>query len=239
MISREHHDPLSDWVSGVADCTPTILGYWGIGFAAGVIGVGSGFSVTDVTLIAAFLYAGAAQLLFYSMSKAGAGIAAVVVAVAMVNMRYLLMSAYIAPHLRDQSAGQRLVAGILLTDETFGLAAYRASRGKPLTFAWLFGVNLTAYGNWISANLAGALAGQWVSASMMTAFSFSLTAMFVALVVLAYHASSNRTAELVGIIVSCSLAFVLVHVTNQNFGVLLAAVLASGVPYAMLNRRGS
>lgn len=48
---------------GVRACLPTVLGYAGIGIAAGVVGRASHLSVLEVTLLAIIVYAGAAQFI--------------------------------------------------------------------------------------------------------------------------------------------------------------------------------
>ncbi len=140
-----HHDqlPLELFRQGVIACLPTILGFWSIGFAAGAIGALAGFSVLDITLLAVFLYAGSAQFMFYSLHAAGAGVLAIVLGVMLINMRYVLMSSYMAiyftgpvpPEVRQRRS---------LTDETFGVAAQQGSRTGELPFAWMLGLNVTA-----------------------------------------------------------------------------------------------
>ena len=60
---------------GVIACIPTLLGYWAIGFACGAIGAVSGFTTLQILCLSAFVYAGSAQFLFYSMASTGAGLA--------------------------------------------------------------------------------------------------------------------------------------------------------------------
>ena len=120
----------SAFIEGVIACGPTILGYWSIGFASGAIGAVSGFSTGEILLLSALLYAGSAQFLFYSLWTAGAGPSAVVLAVLLVNIRYLLMSSYLARFFSGASTMQKFVSGVLLTDETFGVATqFAAGRG--------------------------------------------------------------------------------------------------------------
>jgi predicted branched-subunit amino acid permease len=68
-----------------------------------------------------------AQFLFYSLWAAGAEVASVVFSVFLVNLRYLLMSSAMSVF-REHSTLQKLVSGLLLTDETFGVAVQRGSQ---------------------------------------------------------------------------------------------------------------
>ena len=54
--------PLS-FKDGVYACIPTLLGYIGIGIAAGVVGKSANLSVLEITLLAIIVYAGAAQFI--------------------------------------------------------------------------------------------------------------------------------------------------------------------------------
>ncbi|EBE9068003.1 branched-chain amino acid ABC transporter permease, partial [Salmonella enterica] len=163
--------------SGINDCLPTIFGYWSIGFAAGAIGSISGFSLTDIILLSAFLYAGSAQFLFYSLYASGASIAAILVAVLLVNIRYLLMSSYMARFFSGASITEKFISGMLLTDETFGVAVQKTNKNNEINFWWMLGLNLSAYINWVISNIIGAIFANFIPYSFSQKLGFSLTAM--------------------------------------------------------------
>ncbi|VTP69280.1 AzlC protein [Leclercia adecarboxylata] len=94
---------------------------------AGAIGTLSGFTTGQIALLASALYAGSAQFLFLLPVGGGAEMASVVLSVLLVNLRYLLMSSSMSVFFRDYTALQKVVSGLLLTDETFGVAVQRAS----------------------------------------------------------------------------------------------------------------
>ncbi|HBQ67750.1 MAG TPA: branched-chain amino acid permease, partial [Leclercia adecarboxylata] len=153
--------------AGIAACIPTIAGYWSIGFAAGAIGTLSGFTTGQIALLASALYAGSAQFLFYSLWAAGAEMASVVLSVLLVNLRYLLMSSSMSVFFRDYTALQKVVSGLLLTDETFGVAVQRASPQGKISYSWMLGLNITAWLNWIIACVTGAWLATTLPASLM------------------------------------------------------------------------
>ncbi|PTE19567.1 branched-chain amino acid permease [Cereibacter changlensis JA139] len=231
-----HIAPEDGFQAGVIACLPTVLGYWSIGFAAGGIGTLSGFSVTEVALLAALLYAGSAQFLFYSLALANVGILAIVLGVLLVNARYLLMSSYLSRFFQNKRWGEKFLGGALLTDETFGVAAQRAKASGELPFRWLLGLNLTAYVNWIVANLAGAMLAHYLPEGMIDSLSFSLTAMFVGLLLLTYLASDTRSLELVAIAVAAGMVAILFHAAPANI-VLLAATVVGALASALLSLR--
>lgn len=215
--------------AGFRACMPTILGYWSIGFAAGSIGALSGFSLLEIGLLAGLLYAGSAQFLFYGMATAGAAPLAIILAVFLVNIRYLLMSSALSPFFKGQTIARKLVGGALLTDETFGVASQHAKQHGVLPFRWLLGLNVTAYLNWLVANLAGAALAGSLPESLTEGLAFSLTAMFIGLLLLTYFASSNRWRELVAIFAAAGSVIVLFGRVDPNVAILIATVAGATV----------
>lgn len=222
--------------AGVFACLPTILGYWSIGFAAGAIGVLAGFSILNIGLLAAFLYAGSAQFMFYSLHAAGAGIVPIVLGVLLINMRYMLMSSYMAMYFTQANALEKFIGGALLTDETFGVAAQYAGRNGSLPFAWLLGLNLTAWLNWIVANLIGALLAAFLPASLTDGLSFSLVSMFIGLLLMIWFASKRRTLETLTIAVAMGTVALASSHIDVNVALLLSTVAAASIGTIFLYR---
>lgn len=219
----------SAFTEGVIACGPTILGYWSIGFASGAIGAVSGFGVSEILLLAAFLYAGSAQFLFYSLWAAGAGPAAVALAVLLVNIRYLLMSSYLARFFSGSSMMQKFASGVLLTDETFGVAAQHAGRHGALPFRWMLGLNVAAYANWIVANVVGAMFAAVIPAGISHGLGFSLTAMFIGLLALNYFGSAQKRLEIVAMVVSAAAVLGTMGFLDVNVSILIATALAATI----------
>jgi 4-azaleucine resistance transporter AzlC len=231
-------DPSPDslW-AGARACLPTVLGYWSIGFAAGGIGALSGYSIQEVGLLAGLLYAGSAQFLFYGMGVSGAGALAVALAVLMVNIRYLLMSSSLSPYFRQQSTTQKFVGGLFLTDETFSVAAQHAKEKGQIPFRWLLGLNLTAYLNWLVANLAGATLANRLPKTLTDGLSFSLTAMFVGLLLLTYFSSKRRGLELMAISIASCTAALTFPFLDANISTLVATIFGATIALAWTRRQ--
>lgn len=75
----------------------------------------------------------------------------------LINVRYVLMSSYLARFFKGTLLWERFIHGALLTDETFGVAVQQAREKGVLGFWWFFGLNLSAYLNWVIANFVGCL----------------------------------------------------------------------------------
>ena len=219
----------SEFKAGVVACLPTIPGYWSIGFAAGAIGTLSGFSTLDTALLAAVLYAGSAQLMFYSLWAAGAEVASVVLSVLLVNLRYLLMSSAISLFFRDYTSLQKITSGLLLTDETFGVAVQQGSERGSISWAWMSGLNLAAWLNWILACIIGAELASSLPASLMEGLSFSLVSMFIGLVLAMWYASQRKMLETFSIIIAVLITLMMAGKTDMSLVVIVAASVAASL----------
>jgi predicted branched-subunit amino acid permease len=94
----------SSFAGGVRAGVPVILGYLGIGFAAGVVERAAGLSYAEVLLLSTVLYAGSAQFVVTSMLTLASPAPAIVFTVFLLNLRHLLLAAALAPALRGVPA---------------------------------------------------------------------------------------------------------------------------------------
>src|SRR5215212_12268414 len=90
------------FVAGVRAGLPVVLGYIGIGLAAGVVERAAGLSYAEVLLLSMVLYAGSAQFVLTSMVSLASPLSAIVLTVFFVNVRHLLLSAALAPFFRSE-----------------------------------------------------------------------------------------------------------------------------------------
>lgn len=179
---------------GVYACIPTLLGYIGIGIAAGVVGKSSHLSVLEVTLLAVIVYAGAAQFIIAGLMLVATPITAIIFTVFLVNSRHFLMSMATAPAFRQYSLLNNIGIGTLLTDESFAVAMNTLSNKEPINASWMHGLNLTAYIAWILSCLIGALIGEWLPNPMQFGLDYALVAMFIGLLYL--QLISDKTKSL-------------------------------------------
>jgi 4-azaleucine resistance transporter AzlC len=165
---------------------PVVLGYLGIGIAAGVVERAAGLSYAEVLLVSTVLYAGSAQFVLASMLSLGNPAPAIIATVFLLNLRHLLLSAALAPRLRRIAAWKNALIGLQLTDETFVVAS---GRGE-LRAAWMAGLNLAAWSTWAVANLAGAALSGALGDTRTLAFA--LPCMFAGLLVMQARSAPSR-----------------------------------------------
>ena len=208
---------------------PVVLGYLGIGLAAGVVERAAGMSYAEVLLLSTVLYAGSAQFVVTSMLSLGSPAPAIVLTVFLLNLRHLLLSAALAPALRRVAAWKNALLGLQLTDETFVIA----STGSPISPAWMAGLNLAAWSTWAAANFAGAaLSG---AAGNARALSFALPCMFAGLLVLQAAMFPRKFIALSVVLVSAAAALTM-QIAAPGPGAVIAAT-ALGASAGLLIER--
>lgn len=218
---------------GVKDAVPTLLGYLSIGFAAGVVEKTAGLSIMEITLMSVLLYAGSGQFIAAGMIAAAHPISAIVGMIFFVNSRHLLLSAALAPYFRQQTIKQNMITGALLTDETFGVAITHAYNNKQLDYKWMLGLNLTAYVNWILANIAGGFFGQWIPTPEKFGLDFALPAMFIGLFMLQIMSQKKYFVDLmVGLCAVC-MVVIASFIFPGSVGVIIATIVASTVGWVI------
>jgi 4-azaleucine resistance transporter AzlC len=186
----------SAFIQGVRDCIPTLIGYISIGIAAGIVGASSDLSILEVALLSALVYAGASQFIICALLISGSPVSVIIFTAFIVNLRHFLLSMALAPHFTKYSLLKNMGIGVLVTDESFGVAINKIARKESINAPWMNGLNVTAYVCWILSCTLGALSGKWISNPEQFGLDFSLSAMFVALLVLQLQNIENRKLKL-------------------------------------------
>lgn len=224
-------DEKNEFWQGVKDCIPTLLGYTSIGLAAGIVGISINLSVLEIALFAALLYAGAAQFIIYALLAANSPISAIIITAFIVNLRNFLLSMTIAPYFTQYSLLKNIGIGALVTDESFGVAVSKVANGKTLNDRWMNGLNITAYLFWILSCVMGAILGQWISNPEAFGLDFSLTAMFVALLISQLQSIKGKKLKLyLSLVIYMVVAMVLLSFfVPSHVAVIVATVIVATI----------
>ncbi len=217
-------------VAAVRDILPVAAGIVPFALIIGVTMQQTGISELTGLVSAAVLYAGSAQLSALSLLEAGAGIAVVVAAVALVNSRFLVYGAGLEPRFRAQPRWFRWVGPQFIVDQTYALAMNRRDLASSRQFRhyWLAmaGVLGVVY---IGAMGVGVLAGPALPEA--SPLDFVATAVFVGLL-----APRIRGAR--AVVVAVAAAIVSVVGADLPNGLGLGAGVAAGFVVAALLERG-
>ncbi|MGE6632168.1 AzlC family ABC transporter permease [Bacillus sp. NPDC077027] len=216
---------------GVKECVPTLLGYMSIGFAFGIIGISSQLSLLEIALLSIFVYAGASQFIICALLVSGSPASAIILTTFIVNLRHLLLSLTLAPHFTKYSLRKNIGFGLLLTDESFGVAMNKLAQNGKLNDQWMNGLNLTAYLCWIASCTLGGVFGQWISNPQAFGLDFALPAMFVALLILQLQTvpSGKLKHRLSLVLYMVVTMFILLMLVPSHVAVLLATVIVATI----------
>lgn len=147
---------------GARDTVPVIVAYLPLGLT-----IGAATANADVPPLVAWassplLFGGAGQLLSVELLGAGAGAGVTVLAALVVNARFLLYSAALAPHVADWPRRGRWAAAYLLADPVYALVTARfAAPDGPVRardrMAYYAGVGGTLWSAWLLLTGVGML----------------------------------------------------------------------------------
>lgn len=215
---------LSTFIHAFQQTLPVILGYLPVGFAYGVLAQKSGLSDFNTIFMSVIVFAGSAQLVAVGLFASGMGPATVILTTFIVNLRHLLMSAALAPHLKKWTRLQKFWFAFELTDETFALHMRSFSKGeahKPEVFT----VNAIAQSAWITGSILGLVAGSMVTDVKPVGLDFALPAMFAVLLVWQMDSLIKYLTALLAAL--ASVVFILAGAGQMS--VLLATVVAASL----------
>ena len=183
--------------SALSHALPIILGYLPVGFAYGVLAVKAGLCLANAGLMSLIVYAGSAQLIGVEMIGSGAPALSVIATTLVVNLRHVLFSLAVSPHLKGWSRLRVALFATELTDETFSVHALRFNRQQQAPASTL-AINAMVHVAWITGSLAGALAGGLVPDVRPLGLDFALPGMFAVLLAGQLGAKPQLVAALAG-----------------------------------------
>jgi predicted branched-subunit amino acid permease len=127
----------------------------GVAVAEAHLGVGVSIGLSTI------VFAGASQLAMTHVLADGGAALVAVVAACTINLRMVLYSASLAPHLARERMGRRLIAAYVLTDQAYAVSITRwgDDDDQDLRFAFFVGAGFLLWGVWQVSTLIGVLIG--------------------------------------------------------------------------------
>jgi predicted branched-subunit amino acid permease len=214
-----------DFIAGARDTFPILLGVVPFATICGVAAVSVGLTPFEAVGMTIIVYAGASQLAVFQLMGAGTPWLIMAVTAWVINVRFTMYSAALAPFLQEEPLYRKAPFAYMLSDQAFGVTMSRFSNDMPTNPAWFFyGSAATVWLTWNLSATAGALLGTLVPESWGFDFAFPLS--FMALMFAALKNRPGVWAALVG-----GIAAVAAKGLPYNLGLVLAASLgiAAGV----------
>lgn len=202
--------------------SPIVMGYVPVGAAFGVLAHKTGLSLLNTVLMSAMVFAGSAQLIAVAMFAAGMSPLSIIATTFVVNLRHLLMTASLSPHLKSWKKWQLGLFAYEVTDESFALHSARYGRGdtsKPISFM----VNAIAHVSWCIASWLGYMTGSAIPDIKPLGVDYALPAMFIAL--LAMQVKNGLHVFVAGFTGIASI--ILVQAGADQWSVIIATILGA------------
>ena len=125
--------------------------------------------------MSAIMFSGAAQLATIELMAQPAPIAVIVVTALMINLRFSMFSAGIAPHLRSLSHPWKAVSGFLLSTPSFVLSTSAFENDESVSRrGYYLGTALPIWVVWVGSTAIGVVVGARVPPSLQLDFVIPL-----------------------------------------------------------------
>jgi 4-azaleucine resistance transporter AzlC len=206
---------------------PISLGYFAVSIALGIAAKKAGLTSFQAAITSLLINASAGEYAGFTLIAAHAAYIEVAVMEAVANARYLLMSAALSQKLEEKTnMWQRLLLGFTVTDEIFGVSV--AIDGKLSPF-FTYGTFVVATAGWTSGTFVGAILGEVLPVSLISALGVGLYGMFISVFI--PEAKKNKiVAALVLISFALSFAFAKLPVVSdipEGIRIILLTVVIS------------
>ena len=222
--AEQHLSPHQEFLQGMRDMLPMLVGAIPFGIIFGSLAVSAGLTPWQTVGMSLLVFAGSAQFIALSLLSGGASLAVLLLTTLVVNLRHALYSASLQPFVRHLPVRWRMPLAFWLTDEAFAVVQHRYAEldASPHKHWYFLGAALAMYGNWQLYTLIGLWFGQSVPDIARWGLDFAMLATFIGIVVPMLRSRPQVAAALVAGAVA-----LVCHDLPYQLGLLAAA--ASGI----------
>lgn len=221
----------SEVQAGAADVAPMLVGVVPFSFVTGVAAVSAGIPLLESASMNVIIFAGMSQIAASQLIAENAPLWVIVLTAWTINLRFLMYSAALGPHLRSVSLGWKALLAYMLSDQAFAVSIGRLTREQVPNREWyLLGALATLWIAWFGCATAGVYFGAQIPAWWSLDFAAPLSILCVAL--LAIHDRPALGAALTGAAVSVA-ALALPY----KLGIVIGGFAGVAVGAALKRRR--
>ncbi len=171
----------AQYLSGMRAGIPVLLGFIPVGIAYAVMARQAGFTAAQTVGMSLAVFAGASQMMAVEMYAQGAGLAAMIIAVFILNLRHIIMSMCVMNRIRSAPTGLKLLAAFGVTDESF--AIFTSEREENCTISFFLGIITVTYSAWVGGSLIGAAVSDILPEILSASLAIALYALFIGLLI--------------------------------------------------------
>lgn len=205
--------------NGLLAGLPVMFGYAPVGIAFAIIAKQAGFNVWETCSFSLFVFAGSSQMMAAGMFAQGAGIAAIVLATFILNLRHFIMSACVLNRMQPAPILHKIAALLGNTDESF--AIFTTEKEENCTLPFFAGVVISTYLIWNGSTLLGALALDFLPEIVLASTGIALYALFITLLI----PKINGNLRLAGLVIMTGLCNTLLRCFIDSSWALIASTL--------------
>ena len=186
--------------SGVVAMLPVLIGIAPFAAVAGLAGTHNGFTIFETASFSLLAFAGAAQVAALDLIGNGAGAGVVIATALIINFRFIVYSAALAPMFADATFRQRAVGSYLLVDHAVPLTLTRtAGWARREQVAFYTGACLVFWLTWQVCSFIGSFFGSLPNTGVI---AFAVPISFLALLGPQLSNRPKLCAAIVGAVVA-------------------------------------
>lgn len=198
-------DPtMSSYWRGVRDGTPFLIVVIPFAMLFGVLATEAGLNLFEALSFSVVVIAGASQFTALQLMMDDAPTWVALVSALAVNLRLVMYSASITPHIGAAPLWQRALAAYFIVDQTYAQSVLEYERRPDMTIpqkvAYFFGTVTPICIPWYFATLAGSLLGKTIPAEL--GLDFALPIAFLAMIGPLLRTPAHMVAAFVATVVA-------------------------------------
>lgn len=205
---------------GVRAEVPLLIGVFPFGMIYGALALSAGLSPSASQMMSSILFAGSAQFITAQLIQSATPGLVIILTIAVVNLRHMLYSASLAPHLKHLSIKWKILLSYLLTDEAYAPTAlhYEEKGVSPASHWFLLGAGIALWTTWQVSTVFGIFVGAGMPEDIPLDFALPLT--FIAMLI-----PILKKRPMIAAAISAGITALLAYSLPYKLGLILAALV--------------
>lgn len=219
MNHQKFNSKLTAFFTGIKSITPLLIGVFPFAAIVGISVVEVGVETLPAIAMSVIVFAGASQIAIADLIGKEAPFVIIVFTAIIINLRFIMYSASLAPHLSKTPTWGKYILAYLLTDHAYALSISKFNRhpDDPYIIWFYAGCAAFLWVIWQIGTILGVFMGLQLPKSLSLGFAIPLS--FMALLVPNLKDYASIAAALTsGLIALAGLALPL------NMGVIVASI---------------
>src|SRR5699024_4363141 len=217
---------------GIEASIPIALGYIPVALTFGILAKQAGMSILELTMMSAFVYAGASQFMGAKMIISSASAREIIVATLVLVFSHFIMSLSFMNNIQANiNRKGRISLALGLTDESFAVNSLNIEKtDHKKGYVFFITVMLTAYITWVISSFVGGVLGDIIAEQLCHRMCFALYSLFCSLLV---PSIQYNICVIFVVIVDMLVAFFFSQVVSEGWAIVLGTLSGalSGVPF--------